>query len=146
MTTTTRHAVAISSINTGMLGQEFLVLAGEALSVNVEVDGTTNQFYLNWAASPPDPIATFRSSMGSFLNVYVLALVRGLEVRIDESIDASGGTSVWARALARICTPGVLTKVDGFRVNQSFARVSFVNTNTDGTFVNGTVGLKVVTI
>lgn len=143
----TRHIVAISSLNSGLVGLvNFPVTAGTPQTFPIDVDALTNDFYVDFAASPPEPFGDFNFVMGSFVNVMALAGNPGVEIQIDESIDGSGTTPAWVRTYTQTMVPGIVSKVDGWRINQSFARVVFANMNASGTVFLSLVGVKLVTI
>jgi len=122
------------------------LVSGSPVTVDIDVDALTNDFYVDFTASPPDPFTNFFFGMGSFINVFAFSIQAGGEIQIDESIDGSGTTPNWDNAYKQTITPGVLSKVNGYRVNQSFARVSFVNGNSSGTIFLREVGIKLVTM
>lgn len=141
----TRRTVSLVSANSGIVGGELIVLVSDAVRWYVEVDSTTSQLYNGFSTVQfPDPVSFFDTSAGAFVNVFAYTAGVGLEIAIDECVNGSGITPGWRRALSLTVTPGILAKVDGFRINQSAIRVSFINAGA--ALITGEQGIKIVTL
>lgn len=140
-----RQAVAISSLNRGIVTGQLVLPGSSTESWQIEVDLTTNPLVTSFAnATPPDPVSVFQSAMGAFVNVFCYSDLPGIEVRIHLAVDGFGSATFWRLALSQIVTPGVLSIIDAFRVNQTYARVQFVNTT--GGLLFGEYAIKMVTL
>ncbi len=141
----TRKNVAISSLSTSIVEGQLVLTGGTVEQWDIEVSSTTSSIFVGFVSvDPPDPITQFFSAGGAFLNVFLATPTAGAEIWIDESIDGSGVTPSWHRSVTQGVTPGVLSKIGGFRINQSFVRVTFAN-NGAGLLI-GDKGVRVTTL
>jgi hypothetical protein len=145
----TRRVVALTSTNTAVSqnGANFPLIANQIISFNLNVDSLTSDEDIDFSYTPPTPLSPsdFIHTYSGFVNMLGFSLNTGIEMRIDLSVDGSGGTSSWRNALTVPIMPGILAVIDAFRVNQMFARASFANT-TGGTVFLTEMGVKLTTL